>query len=203
MGTRDPEATKRRILDAALREFSDKGIAGARVDAIAERAGVNKRMLYYYFGSKQGLFHEILQRRIDEGSVAMNHPDIAEPGRLARRQANLTQEEDYVRLLAWEALEARSGPVIDESIRRAFYKQWIKAVEAEQRAGNLPGDLDAAQLVLSELCLVLGPLLVPQLTRLITGCSPTGPRQLERRAAFLNVLERRITAPEHTPSPIN
>ena len=57
---------------------------------------------------------------------------------------------------------------------------------------TIPADLDAAQLVLSELCLVLGPLMVPQLTRLITGCSPTGPTQLERRGAFLDALEHHI-----------
>ena len=66
MSTRDPEATKERILAAALHEFSAKGISGARVDAIASRAKVNKRMLYYYFGSKDELFREILRRRLAE-----------------------------------------------------------------------------------------------------------------------------------------
>jgi len=194
VGTRDPEATKRRILDAALAEFSEKGIAGARVDAIAERAGINKRMLYYYFGSKEELFHEILQRRVDENSASA-HPHVAEHGRLGQRQRRLARDPDYIRLLAWEALEGGAGHVVDESARRAWFEEWIAAVEAEQRAGNLPADLDAAQLVLSELCLVLGPLMVPQLTRLITGCSPTSTRQLERRAAFLDSLEQRLTGP--------
>ena len=193
MGTRDPEATKQRILDAALREFADKGIAGARVDAIAERAGVNKRMLYYYFGSKEELFRKVLQGRMDE-IATVPQPEAAERGRLSRGQQFLTHHQDYVRLLAWEALEGVDAPIIEESTRRAHYKQWVAAVEAEQRAGTMPAELDAAQLVLSELCLVLGPFMVPQLTRLITGCSPAGPRQLERRAEFLDVLERRITA---------
>jgi AcrR family transcriptional regulator len=192
LATRDPEATKQRILDAALREFSDKGIAGARVDAIAARACVNKRMLYYYFGSKEGLFREILQRRVDQASATRHDQDPAAPGRLAHRQRRMAGEQDYVRLLAWEALEAGTGPVIDESVRRAYFQRWVRAVQAGQRAGTIPADLDAAQLVLSELCLVLGPFMVPQLTRLITGCSPTGAAQLERRAAFLDALEDRI-----------
>jgi AcrR family transcriptional regulator len=195
VATRDPEATKRRILDAALREFSDKGIAGARVDAIAARANVNKRMLYYYFGSKDGLFRAILQRRVDEGSAAFRDSDVAGPGRLARRQSDLANERDYVRLLAWEALEG-GNHAVDESLRRSYFKRWIAAVEAEQAAGTVCAELDAAQLVLSELCLVLGPLMVPQLTRMITGCSPTSPKQLERRAAFLDALERHIEAPQ-------
>ena len=71
MAGRDPEATKARILAAALREFSAKGISGARVDTIAARAKVNKRMLYYYFESKEGLFREILRRRLHERSQAL------------------------------------------------------------------------------------------------------------------------------------
>jgi AcrR family transcriptional regulator len=49
----DPEETKRNILDIATQEFSAMGLAGARVDAIAERTNTTKRMLYYYFGSKE------------------------------------------------------------------------------------------------------------------------------------------------------
>ena len=64
MAPRDPEATKAKLLAAARREFADKGIAGARVDAIAERAGVNKQLIYYYFGTKEDLFREILRERL-------------------------------------------------------------------------------------------------------------------------------------------
>ncbi len=55
-------ATKRRILEAALAEFAEKGLAGARVDEIADRAGVNKRMIYAYFGSKEDLWLTVLER---------------------------------------------------------------------------------------------------------------------------------------------
>jgi hypothetical protein len=58
----------------------------------------------------------------------------------------------------------------------------------------VPADLDAAQLVLSELCLVLGPLVLPQLTRLVTGCSATSKQQRDRRATFLDALEPRLRA---------
>src|SRR5271154_4363120 len=63
---RDPEKTSGRILAAALAEFAAKGFAGARVDAIARRARVNKRMLYYCFGAKQDLYREILRRKLAE-----------------------------------------------------------------------------------------------------------------------------------------
>jgi len=59
---RDPEATKQQILDAAEIEFAQQGLNGARVDAIAVRAGVAPRMIYYYFQSKEGLYQAVLQR---------------------------------------------------------------------------------------------------------------------------------------------
>jgi AcrR family transcriptional regulator len=60
-GTRDPAGTRSRILDAATKEFARFGLGGARVDRIAVRAGANKRMLYYYFGDKEGLFLAALE----------------------------------------------------------------------------------------------------------------------------------------------
>src|ERR1700710_602525 len=58
----DPEQTKRNIIDIATEEFSAMGLAGARVDAIAERTNTTKRMLYYYFGSKDGLYAAVLEK---------------------------------------------------------------------------------------------------------------------------------------------
>jgi len=58
---RDAEATQRRILSAAKREFSRLGLAGARVDAIAAKAKANKRMIYHYFSSKEELFQKVLE----------------------------------------------------------------------------------------------------------------------------------------------
>jgi AcrR family transcriptional regulator len=58
---RDAEATKARILEAAKREFARKGLGGARVDVIAEKAKANKRMIYHYFQSKEGLFQTVLE----------------------------------------------------------------------------------------------------------------------------------------------
>src|SRR5918911_2945455 len=84
MAVRDALATQRRILNAALKEFAAKGIAGARVDAIAARARTNKRMLYYYFGSKDGLFREILRQRLARSHVRREELEALEyPDRLA------------------------------------------------------------------------------------------------------------------------
>ncbi|WP_434668264.1 TetR/AcrR family transcriptional regulator [Paraburkholderia sp. A3BS-1L] len=58
---RDPEVTRARILEAAKMEFAKLGLAGARVEAIATRSKANKRMIYHYFGSKEGLFVAVLE----------------------------------------------------------------------------------------------------------------------------------------------
>jgi AcrR family transcriptional regulator len=195
MANRDPEATKARILAAALREFSAKGISGARVDAIATRAKVNKRMLYYYFESKEELFREILRRRLHERSATLRTTSAADPDRLADRQGRLFGESQYSRLLMWEALETNPDRPVNEEIRREFFRAWVDAVEEEQRAGTLPADLDAAQLVLSEICLTMGPMVLAQLTQLVTGLSARDPEFIARRQEFLRALGRRIDGP--------
>ena len=58
---RDPAATRRKLLTAARREFASSGLAGARVDEIAARAGVNKQLVYHYFGDKDALYLAVLE----------------------------------------------------------------------------------------------------------------------------------------------
>src|SRR5437763_4684762 len=58
----EPEKTRAAILNAALEEFSHEGVAGARTDEIARRAGVNKALIYYYFKDKEGLYASALEQ---------------------------------------------------------------------------------------------------------------------------------------------
>ena len=74
---RDPEQSKTRILNAADAEFAAKGLAGTRVDEIALRAGINKRMLYSYFGNKEALWLLVLERAYESRRGAERHIDIA------------------------------------------------------------------------------------------------------------------------------
>jgi AcrR family transcriptional regulator len=73
--TRNSERTRAEILAAARAEFCERGLGGARVDAIAERAGANKRLLYHYFGNKEDLYRAVLMEayaEIREGERALN-----------------------------------------------------------------------------------------------------------------------------------
>ena len=80
---RDPEGMRLRILAAAKQEFSAHGLAGARVDRIAAKAGANKRMLYYHVGKKDDLYLEVLegayeQIRVEERALDLEHLDPPE-----------------------------------------------------------------------------------------------------------------------------
>ena len=116
---RDPRRTQQRILAAALKEFSAKGFSGARVDAIARRAAINKRMLYHYFGDKERLFREVLRRKITERQ-AWNAATPEQPAEYLPLLFDLAcNDADWIRLLEWEALRGGKKPVIDEVERRA------------------------------------------------------------------------------------
>jgi AcrR family transcriptional regulator len=61
-GRRDRDGSRRLLLDAARAEFAAKGLMGARVDEIARQAGLNKQLVYHYFGSKDDLYLTVLER---------------------------------------------------------------------------------------------------------------------------------------------
>ena len=106
---RDADRTRREILDVATSEFADQGFAGARVDEIAARMRTTKRMIYYYFGGKEGLFLAVLERayatiRAAEQTIDVEHLD---PEAAIRRLAELTFDHheshpDFIRLVSIE-----------------------------------------------------------------------------------------------------
>ena len=87
VGSRDPERTSAAILAAAVEEFTENGYAGARVDSIASRAGVNKRMLYHYFGDKEQLYLAVLESGyagIRSAEAGLQLADLAPRDAIAR-----------------------------------------------------------------------------------------------------------------------
>ena len=81
--TRDPEKSRANILQAARAEFARSGLGGARVDQIAKMAGINKRMLYHYFGNKDDLFCAVLEanyahKRDSEKALALEQEEPVE-----------------------------------------------------------------------------------------------------------------------------
>src|SRR3954447_22197571 len=106
---RDRERTRAEILDVATEHFAEHGYSGARVDEIAEQTRTTKRMLYYYFGSKEGLYTEVLERAYAQIRAAEQEVDAEhlKPVAAIRRLAELTFDHheahpDFIRLVSIE-----------------------------------------------------------------------------------------------------
>ena len=92
----DAERSKADILAVATEEFATNGLSGARVDAIAERTRTSKRMIYYYFGGKDGLYKAVLEKAYSEIRLLDSHVGIedAEPIEAIRRIVEITFDYD-------------------------------------------------------------------------------------------------------------
>ena len=107
--TNDPEATMLNIVEVATQEFASKGLTGARIDEIAALTRTSKRMIYYYFGSKEGLYVRVLEeayrriRNIENGL----HLENLDPEAALRRLVGFTFDyqlanPDFIRLVMTE-----------------------------------------------------------------------------------------------------
>ena len=182
---RDPERTRERILAGALREFSAHGFAGARVDRIARRSRINKRILYHYFGNKEGLFKAILSRKLGE-RLAWAAETPRDPGEGLVFWFDITcRDPDWVRLLQWEALEGGPGTISREAERQRAFKLGVDQLRDRQVHGLLRADLDPRQTLLAMMALTMFPVAFPQITRLATGLRPKDPTFRKQRVEFL------------------
>jgi AcrR family transcriptional regulator len=189
---RDAAASRQRLLKAAAAEFVAHGVAGARVDRIATAAGANKRLIYDYFGDKDGLFDAVLDRFTEDavGAVPIDADDLpAYAGRLFDYHSD---NPDLLRLVTWARLEGRTTPSAQEQ-RRASYRRRIAALEDAQHKGTVTTALTGSQLLDMIESLAVG------WTAAARGVLAT-PRQLkaERAAQRKAISEavRRIVEPD-------
>jgi TetR/AcrR family transcriptional regulator len=185
VATRNPERSRERILAAALKEFAAKGFAGARVDGIARRAAINKRMLYHYFGSKENLFREVVRLKMAERQAWAETLSGDPAESLAFWFEAACRDKDWVRLLEWEALQEADGKLIDEKKRRAETARGIERIRQRQSRGQISAEFDPRHVMLTMRSLTMFPSAFPQITRLITGESVTDPKFQRERAEFL------------------
>lgn len=116
----DPEGTQRNILEIALEEFSLNGLSGARIDEIAARTRASKRMIYYYFGGKEGLYLRTLENAyltVREGEAALDVEHLP-PIEALRRLVEFTFEhhhrhEAFIRMVMIENIH--HGEYLDRS----------------------------------------------------------------------------------------
>ena len=165
---RDAERTRAEIIAVATHEFADQGYAGARVDEIAAKTRTTKRMIYYYFGGKEGLYLAVLEQayqhiRSSEQQLDVDH---LEPAEALRRLAELTfdhheSHQDFVRLVAIENIHYA------KHLRRSESREVLAApalevlrtiMERGRAAGVFRDDLDAldVHMIISAFCVFRG-----------------------------------------------
>jgi AcrR family transcriptional regulator len=157
--TNDPEGNRRNIIDVATREFAEKGFSGARVDAIAARTRTSKRMIYYYFGGKEGLYIAVLEEayrkiRSIEGKLDLAHQS---PEEALRTLVNSTFDyqnahPEFVRLVMNEnilngAYVSRSKEI--QRLNSAVISAARELLQRGQSEGTFRPDVDPVDLHMS------------------------------------------------------
>ncbi len=152
------DITRQKILDAAETEFSEVGLFGARVDSIAERAGVNKRMIYAHFGNKEQLYITVLTMVYNRMAQADEHllESHLSPSDTIRRIIDmyfhfLTENPTFVRMLMWENLNQAqyikaSGAALSKG---RSLKMLSDTLTLGIQKGLFRSDLDVENVVLS------------------------------------------------------
>jgi AcrR family transcriptional regulator len=147
---RDPEGMRLRILEAAKQEFAANGLAGARVDRIAAKAGANKRMLYYHVGNKEDLYLAVLEGayekiRAEERSLDLEHLD---PPEAIRTLIDFTwnyflRNPEFLALLNSENL-ARAKHLKRSAKVKSMHSPFVEMIRAVVRRGVESGDFPVA-----------------------------------------------------------
>jgi TetR/AcrR family transcriptional regulator len=190
--TRDADATRARIREAAEAEFAEVGFEGARVDRIAERAQANKRMIYLYFGDKEALYVDVLRASLAEAVAAADHAgdalDHDDP--VAHVEAAI---RSYFRLLArnprlvrlvgheWLASGRHTGALLADAPTFGL-ERMAEVFERGRKKGAFRADADVARFALSVSTLSVGLLLRGALVREAFGASldkPAGQQAVE------------------------
>jgi AcrR family transcriptional regulator len=144
--TNDPERTMANILEVAMAEFAEKGLAGARIDEIADATQTSKRMIYYYFGSKEGLYLAVLEesyRRMRE-IESQQHLENLAPEAALRRLVEFTfdhhvSHENYIRLVISENMNRGQFLAQSQSIQQLNVPA-ISAIRQLYERGVASGD---------------------------------------------------------------
>jgi TetR/AcrR family transcriptional regulator len=194
--TNRADRTRKSILRAAIREFSVHGLAGARTDAIAESAKVNKALLYYYFKSKKGLYAAAIDEVssvVAERAFAALNPKHSGGERVLRTALShfdrILTKRDFQSLMQQEMVRMRRGeskalPTMVENVFKPLLGKLEEAVHDGIEAGELC-QVDWLQVVYSVLGANVLYFLSAPMMRLMLPFDPMGPAAIEcrRRAA--------------------
>lgn len=203
---RQPDASRKAILRAALAEFAQQGLAGARVDAIAEAAGVNKALLYYYFHDKEALYAATL-----DGFFAPLHQRIMaicdQPGSAGERFLTYVREhfdaiaesQHYARIFMSELMSAGRGRATQlDRVALKYMRPTGMMVLHLLQEGIDKGEfrnVDPVQVVPSAIGTIVHYFLTaPLRERFLRGTNIAAPTTEERRAAVLDFIAAALFA---------
>jgi TetR/AcrR family transcriptional regulator len=202
--TERADQTRTRILDAAIREFSSNGLAGARTEQIAEAAGVNKALLYYYFRSKDELYQAALETVVEgvrANSFAVLETDAPAGERFLRIALNhfdrMYSNREFQSLMQQEMIRLHRGEAnalgpIAEKLMRPLWSRVDTLVEEGIAAGELI-PVEWTQLIYAGLGANVFYFLSAPLTKLAQGYDPLTPAALAfRRKVAIEYLGQTI-----------
>jgi AcrR family transcriptional regulator len=169
----DSAATRSRLLDAAYHEFSERGLAGARVDRIANAAKANKQAIYAYFGSKEDLFDAVLADRLGVLADAAPYTPDDLPGYAAALFDALSETPDLLRLTSWRQLERNDATPGEIDSHR-------EKAEALRVALNLPDERTAVDIMEIVIAISLTWFGMPEGLRAVGGLDPAARREAHR-----------------------
>lgn len=201
MGTRgQPEESRAAILQAAMREFSEHGIAGARTDAIAHEAGVNKALLYYYFKDKETLYGAVLDnafsglKQMVFGVLDSNLPPREKILAYAGAYFDfVASSPTYPRLMQREMMRAKEGssPHLERIVKNYFQPIFEKLSELLKK-GIAAGEfrpVDPVHFIPSMISIIVFYFSGSPVMRKLFGFNPFTPERIaERRAAVLDFI---------------
>jgi AcrR family transcriptional regulator len=186
---RDAAATRARILTAAVDEFATYGLAGARIDRIAEAAPANKRSLYMYFGDKEGLFDAALHHLTIELVTAVPLTEDDLPGYAGRMFDYHLKHPQAFRMSMWRQLERPgAGPNAGD-----VYAQKIQAM-ARARAAASGHPIPPADLLVLVIGLTVSWLLTPPDLLAADGTDPHSAARIAAHRAAVVEAARRLCA---------
>jgi AcrR family transcriptional regulator len=142
--SRDPQAKRRKLLDAALAEFAAYGLAGAKLDRIARAAQVSSGLPYTFWDGKEALFQAVFADIAQQvaATVPIDADDL--PGYAARLHDAAAERPDVSRFLAWRRLESGSHQVI--AVEESMADK-VAAIAAAQHAGTVTSAMTAGQIL--------------------------------------------------------
>jgi TetR/AcrR family transcriptional regulator len=189
---RDPEQTRASILEAAAAEFGAHGYAGARVSAIAARAGVNVQLISYYFDGKEGLYR-VMSQQWQQRRRELTPPGTSLPEQLRRHALEAVHNPDGPRLLAWSGLQY-TGPDDDpdRAPRTRMLAESVDEVRALQRDGRLPAEVDPACLLVMLMAAAMATTTLPHVIEGVCDTDPRAPGFVEHFADQVALLARLI-----------